>query len=270
MYYDIGHKSLTTEFYLCERNIDVFCVPHIHYSLEFVFVIDGELILTKDDKIFTLKKGDMAIIMPYEIHGFNTQEHSDILVVGFQPEYISEYKTIFSGKTFEKPVVIMNERIKRFVSEFILQDKNIFEKKAMIYSVIAEFMKESNLKDSTTAQNDTLRRSMIYISKHYTEDITLNKVASEIGVTPVHLSRTLSGASVMCFTDIVNCLRLKEAKRLLEQTDMPISELAYEAGFGSIRNFNRLFEKYFKCMPKDIRNESVKVNFLVRGGVAEE
>ena len=74
----------------------------------------------------------------------------------------------------------------------------------------------------------------------------------------------------MSFTDIVNCLRLKEAKRLLEQTDMPISELAYEAGFGSIRNFNRLFEKYFKCMPKDIRNDSVKVNFLVRGGVAEE
>ena len=219
------------------------------------------------DKLTLIIKCARQIGKTFSIENFGKQ-YKSFIEINFITE--PEYKTIFSGKTFEKPVVIMNERIKRFVSEFILQDKNIFEKKAMIYSVIAEFMKESNLKDSTTAQNDTLRRSMIYISKHYTEDITLNKVASEIGVTPVHLSRTLSGASVMCFTDIVNCLRLKEAKRLLEQTDMPISELAYEAGFGSIRNFNRLFEKYFKCMPKDIRNESVKVNFLVRGGVVEE
>jgi len=233
-------------------------------------MIDGELILTRDDKTYTMNKGEMAIIMPYEIHGFDTKEHSDILVIGFPPEYISEYKSVFLGKTFENPVAAMNERIKSYVPEFASQNKNIFERKSMIYSVIAETMKVSELKESIIAQNDMLRRAMIYISKHYTEDINLNKVASAIGVTSVHLSRTLSSASVMCFADIVNCLRLKEAKRLLEQTDMPISELAYESGFGSIRNFNRIFDKYFKCTPKDIRNKSVRVNFLVRDGIVED
>ena len=271
MYYYIGKESLNLDFYLCERNIDVFCVPHIHYSAEFVFVLDGELILTKDEKTLTLKKDDMAIIMPYEIHGFKTEKHSDTLVIGFQPDYISEYKHTFMGKTFENHVTPMTERIKSHILEFSQSiETDIFEIKSLIYSVIAEFMKKSTLTDSKTAQNDTLRRAMIYISKHYAENISLKKVAFEIGVTSVHLSRTLNSASVMCFTDIVNCLRLREAKRLLEQTDIPISELAYEAGFGSIRNFNRLFEKYFNCTPKDVRNKSVKVNFLVRGGVVEE
>ncbi len=74
----------------------------------------------------------------------------------------------------------------------------------------------------------------------------------------------------MYFTQIVNCMRLREAKRLLDETDMHISEVAYEAGFGTIRNFNRIFAKYFGCMPKQIRNNSVKMPFLVRNGVAEE
>lgn len=270
-YYDISKESLTPDFYLCERHIDVFCIPHIHYYIELVFVLDGEVILTKDDMTLHLKKDDMAIVMPYEIHGFKTDKNSDILVIGFQPEYISEYKQMFSGKTFEKPVSIMNERIKSFIPETAeRKDADIFEIKAMLYSVIAEFAKNSGLKNSMVAQNDTLRRAIIYISKHYTEEINLKKVASEIGVTPVHLSRILSSESVMCFTEIINCMRLREAKRLLEQTDMPISELAYEAGFGSIRNFNRIFEKYFNCMPKEVRNKSVKINFLISGGVVEE
>ena len=159
MYYDIGKDSLMLDFYLCERNIDVFCVPHIHNSMELIFILDGELIVTKDEKNLTLKKDDMAIIMPYEIHGFKTDVHSDILVMGFHPEYISEYKQTFSGKTFINPVTTMNERIKSHVYEFATGvNANIFEIKSLIYSVMSDFLKNSKLKDSMTAQNDTLRQ----------------------------------------------------------------------------------------------------------------
>lgn len=268
MFYCIDEVNPYNDFYLCERHRSVFCVSHIHYMLEFIFVLDGNVTITINDKYLHLEKGNMAIIMPYEIHSFETPTYSDILVISFHPEYISEFNGIFSGKTFENPVCTMSKNIANKVSDLLTESKkDIFEIKSIIYESLSVFMKGSSLKDNIFADNDTLRRALVYILNHYTENISLQNVADKIGVTPVHLSRTISSVCSTHFTDIVNCLRLTEAKRLLEQTDMPISMVAYESGFGSIRNFNRLFEKYFNCSPKNIRNRYVKIKFLSENGV---
>ena len=55
------------------------------------------------------------------------------------------------------------------------------------------------------------------------------------------------------FSEILNSLRVFAAKQKLEQTTSPVIEVALETGFGSIRNFNRVFKKFFGCNPSDVR-----------------
>ena len=266
MYYYITEKSTEPDFYLCEVSRDVFCVPHIHYYMEFVFVFDGEITLTKDNKRFLLKKDNFAVVMPYEIHGYETDIHSDILVVGFPPEYISEYENLLSAKTFSNPVLFMSDILKGAAGMFYKNGKkNRFEIKALVYYAISLFLKNSELVDSTVGKNDILRKAIIYISEHYCENITLKSVASKMGITAVHLSRTLSNEGNMSFNSMLTSMRLRKAKKLLEETDLSVSEVAYESGFGSIRNFNRMFERYFKCTPKSVRNKSVEIRFVTTG-----
>ena len=79
------------------------------------------------------------------------------------------------------------------------------------------------------------------------------RMATALGVSTSHLSRILSGKGGLGFSNLLNSLRCYEAQRLLLQTDLSISQIAFEAGYGSIRNFNRVFQKYFHCLPKNLR-----------------
>lgn len=63
----------------------------------------------------------------------------------------------------------------------------------------------------------------------------------EFGVTPIELAQTQ---------------RLLFAKKLLQETRLPMAELAYAAGFGSLRRFNALFEQRYHMTPGSIRRSS--------------
>ena len=271
MFYLLADETSNFDSYYCKRNIDVFCIPHIHSKLELVFVLDGYLNLTSDKKVIELKKNDMAIIMPYEIHGFETDKNSDMLVMNFPTSYIAEYIQIFKGKEFENPVAVMDGVIRNFANDFIRDETpDILKRKAFIYYTMSVFLKSCQLKDATNYSNDTLRLAIDYIYEHFKDGITLKKTAESVGVTESHLSRLLNQRAGFSFARILNSRRVCEAKSLLLQTEKSISEIAYESGFGSIRNFNRIFEDFFGCSPSDVKSKRVNINFLsTRDGVEE-
>lgn len=53
-------------------------IPHVHGGLECVYVLDGELCATIDEKNYTLKKGDISLIFPQVRHSYRTPNHSNI------------------------------------------------------------------------------------------------------------------------------------------------------------------------------------------------
>lgn len=65
-------------------------------------------------------------------------------------------------------------------------------------------------------------------------------VRKEYGVTPVQLAQTH---------------RLLLAKRLLTESDLPMTRVAFASGFGSLRRFNALFRKRYRMSPGDLRRE---------------
>ncbi len=257
-------STSTQREFQCEYMIDVFCIIHVHGYFELIFVIDGEIDIQTENADITLRAGDMTIIMPYEAHGLKTLTKSKILVMEFPIEYVSEYKKVFEGKSFKTPVVNMSELLKGLISELIKErDKDVFEKKAIIYRSVSEIMKKSELTTVDAVPNDIIRKTVRYISENYANDLSQQKVASAIGVSAVHLSRVLSRQQNFGFVEIVNSARIKEAKKLMEETDMSVTDVAFMVGFGSIRNFNRICRKYFNCTPKELRNPE-KVEFMTK------
>ncbi len=262
MYY--AFSTFTENEFQCEYMTDVFCITHVHGYFELIFVVGGEISIQTENQDLSVSAGNMAIMLPYEVHGFKTLESSKMLVMEFPIEYISEYKKLFEGKTFKSPVVDMSSSLQALVFELIHeQNKDVFDKKAIIYRAISEFMKKTELTSQGTIPSDIFRKAVIYISENFSEDLSQQKVASEIGVSTVHLSRILSRQQNFGFIEIVNSARIKEAKKLMEETNMSVADVAFSVGFGSIRNFNRICKKYFNCTPTDLR-KSEKVEFMTK------
>jgi AraC family transcriptional regulator of adaptative response / DNA-3-methyladenine glycosylase II len=81
-------------------------------------------------------------------------------------------------------------------------------------------------------------------------------LAARVGVGGRHLSRLFQkhlGASPL---QVAKTARVQRAKRLLTGTNMPITEIALQAGFGSVRRFNAVFQEVYKRPPTAIKRSS--------------
>ena len=79
-----------------------------------------------------------------------------------------------------------------------------------------------------------------------------------LGIGARHLDRLFQrhvGASPL---QVARTMRVQRAKRLLDQTRLPMSEVAARAGFASLRRFNAVFAEIYKRPPSDVRRLSFK------------
>jgi AraC family transcriptional regulator of adaptative response / DNA-3-methyladenine glycosylase II len=84
---------------------------------------------------------------------------------------------------------------------------------------------------------------------------SVDAFAARLGMTGRHLNRLFArhwGASPSV---VARTARLQRAKRLLDETDLPMMEVALQAGFGSLRRFNAAFSAVYKRPPGDIRRK---------------
>lgn len=99
----------------------------------------------------------------------------------------------------------------------------------------------------------TVERALRLIEAGALDTGTVEDLSVRLGVGVRHLSRLFAkhvGASPL---QVAQTLRIGRAKRLLDETALPISEVAFRAGFGSVRRFNAAFSKLYDRSPSSIR-----------------
>lgn len=99
----------------------------------------------------------------------------------------------------------------------------------------------------------TVRRGLRLIADGALDDDNVETLAARLGVTSRHLRRLFSkhlGASPQA---VAHTQRLHFAKNLIDQTALPMQEIAVAAGFGSTRRFNDAFRKTYGRTPRELR-----------------
>ena len=101
-----------------------------------------------------------------------------------------------------------------------------------------------------------VRRALRLIDSGILDSSSVDELAGKLGVGSRHLDRLFVqhvGASPIA---LALTRRLHFAKRLLDETSLPIGEIALAAGFGSLRRFNSAFRHAFRCAPRDLRRRA--------------
>ena len=243
----------------------VHCPPHINSELEIVIVEKGSVNIHLGDNILTANENEAVLVLPYEPHAFEPQNGSVSFVYMFSfslaedlykkyggnnlvsekfplcPELLSYLKYANSGMEGKNDLAIRKNPDELFA-------------KSLLYPLVTEFLKTSN---SEIIHNNlktiTVRKIVDYISENLTEKITLKSVSSALGINPATLSSILTDFTNIPFTTFVNNLRIERATRLLHEGDVTIAEAAYMSGFGSIRNFNRIFYDTLGLTPTEYK-----------------
>jgi len=102
---------------------------------------------------------------------------------------------------------------------------------------------ELMLKHEESEPPPAVDKACHYIEEHQHEDLSLDAVASAVNVSAFYFCKIFKKSTGMTFTDYLARVRIKKVKNLLLNPHKRISEVAFECGFQSLSQFNRVFSK---------------------------
>jgi AraC-like DNA-binding protein/ligand-binding sensor protein len=103
------------------------------------------------------------------------------------------------------------------------------------------------------AEPPLVQKARDYIAKHKMEPLSLDSVAKAAGASVFHFCKVFHKATGLKFTDYVARVRLEDARTQLLNPNRRISEVAYDVGFQSLTQFNRVFKRVFGQSPSEFR-----------------
>ena len=163
----------------------------------------------------------------------------------------------------------------RLQDEFDSRKRNY---RAMIETDIIQYFIRFMRENHTPAMEDTdvnapakyrnIYAVADYISVHFDEAITLDQLADRFFISKYYLSRTFKEITGYGISEYMNIHRIRAAKRLLEETDMSVLQIAHKLGYESITYFEKVFKTYMTMSPLKYRKTLNTVTYT--NGPAEE
>jgi AraC-like DNA-binding protein len=98
-----------------------------------------------------------------------------------------------------------------------------------------------------------------YIHDHLDEELSLTKIADFVGISSNHLSEKFKEVTGEKFVDYIARRRFQKACGLLQDRGLRISEIAFEVGFQSLSQFNRVFKKRAGQSPSQYRSAQCEI-----------
>jgi len=100
----------------------------------------------------------------------------------------------------------------------------------------------------------TVSRALRLIERGFLDDGKgVEDLADTLGMTPRHLRRLFERHAGASPTAVATTRRVQRAKTLLDETTLPVSAIAFAAGFASIRRFNAAFRAAYRRPPSMVR-----------------
>jgi AraC family transcriptional regulator, regulatory protein of adaptative response / methylated-DNA-[protein]-cysteine methyltransferase len=104
----------------------------------------------------------------------------------------------------------------------------------------------------------TVERAVRLINEGVLDDAGVEVLAERLGIGSRHLSRLFTRHLRASPTRVARTARVQRAKRLLDETDLPMSEIAFRSGFRSLRRFNTVFAEVYQRPPTTLRRPRLR------------
>ncbi|MCH1624609.1 response regulator transcription factor [Ferdinandcohnia quinoae] len=143
---------------------------------------------------------------------------------------------------------------KKKLIEAVEEAVRILEKQVrvgMIEKVVDEKIISANTKFDLT--KDTIRGAIAYIDQHLKSELTLKEVAAHVHLNPSYFSVLFKEEVKLTFSEYVTRRRIQRSKELMISTNLPINEIAEEAGYKTSKYFIKLFKEIEGITPSAYR-----------------
>lgn len=246
------HLSDTENFFLLTEFDGCWVNSHFHKSYEFVYVIHGACDVYVNDDSYAISDGDIFAVPSQSVHFLKSERGTKILTLVFAESYFDDFVRDYGNKFF--PFVMRdkekNVEMYRLMNDFYLKNgkgggESYMRRKIFIDSLLCLMSDSYGVAPVVAVEhNQSICDILVYIDTHFTEKLTLKALAEKFNYNPKYFSTMFNKLVGTNITSYINNIRFNNAKYLLENTDMSVSDVAGKCGFDSLATFYRIMKKY--------------------------
>lgn len=142
--------------------------------------------------------------------------------------------------------------------ERLFAENNLLGIHQLMLEVVQRFASEISVETRGMEQKRVIRNVMELVEKRYAEELTLPSIAKEVHLSPSYLSYLFKKETGNSLIKYITSVRLREAKRLLRESNIKISEVAKKVGYQNYSYFNISFKNNLGISPVQYRERGEK------------
>lgn len=244
---------------------------HWHGHLEIVFIQKGYMTAYVNDRKYILKKDDMLIINPRELHSTRTLNDTHYLLLQIPYDYLARTLNNVSLIRFQEyfPSITINSTQRKLLDHLAELSKTYEEKKDgylfHFSSVVYEFLYilyrnhshkiSKETKDKDNRNFERMEEVLQYVRINYKKDISLNEAAKLLNVSPEYFCRLFKKHTGQTFLEYLNAIRMLHFYQELISTDYSITDLMERSGITNYKVFTRTFKETYGTTPGKLRKQ---------------
>lgn len=256
---------------------------HWHDLLEINFVLEGQMDVVRNNRTIHVKAGEMIVLNRDDVHSISSESENLLYVqmhldLEWYNQYIPDIWTILFYCSPENDNVIARNliiEIKSHISNIIklmneLENNVDAEKKIVYYCIdILSSLKmgfdaraDQGKQNLTVEQAGRFWKAIDYMYDNHSRKLTLHEVAQHIYVSDDYFSKILNKQFGKGFSKFLSFIRAEMSIKLLLNSDMSITNIAYECGFSALKYYKAAFTETYGCSPSEYRSKN-RANFLM-------
>ncbi|WP_308638149.1 AraC family transcriptional regulator [Paenibacillus silvisoli] len=262
------------------------CEPeHTHNFVELVYILHGSGIHQVNEQSYRVRRGDLLWMNVGDCHSFRAEQDMQYMNILIQADFLSGQlaavepdRGFFNDRLFQE----FQLALQRSSHHIRFQGKSILELEELLESMYEEYRTKKNgycamlrgyttlllamsfrrMQDSLQTQapvdiHEIVPKLLSYIEHHYASPITLQDLAKESYYSPHYISKTFKVCCGYTFTEYLQEVRLREAKRMLLESDECVGAIGKQVGYPDKAQFYRLFKQYYGITPQQLREQAI-------------
>ena len=273
-----GTKDDPFSTYHIENAGRSFQIPvHWHDEFEIIYVRSGFLAVSISGESYIGKTGDAFVVSPGNLHLMGSQTGTvDYYTFLFPLKCISFRTDDMLDEKLLEPLnsghLMICPRVKDTAKELCEQLIEIYEAKKdeseskittqvrtkiILLQFILEMWKKGFVIENDTSGRNTVEKEMVsYIQQNFTGKISLREFGEQFHLSEKYISRYFKEHFHITLSQYVTYLRLEHAKQLLQDTDIPVTDVAMQSGYQNVSYFIRSFQKAYAVSPLKYRKNN--------------
>jgi len=248
---------------------------HWHEALEFCYIQSGSVKVSTAGQAQTLQKGQGVFLNSNVLMAMT--EGTDCVMDShlFHPVFLGgHFKSVFETKYLnpviqnrnldmlpirgetgaQKQILQKLNQLSRLQSQpdVELQTRNLVSE---IWLLLLEELKHTEIKSSPVKNKDRILTMLAFIQENYAEKLTLQEIADVSAISTRECLRCFRSSIQQSPMEYLMEYRIQMAAKLLETTDLPITEIAIRTGWGSSSYFTKTFRSFRGKTPNTYRKE---------------